>query len=242
MTGVVALSRLEVRRAMRNRRVMFFTVLYPAILFLLIGESSKGTLGGVDTKTYILISMATFGALSGAMTNNAQKIATERKEGWTKQLRLTALPPNGYVIGKVVSATVLIIPAIVIVFAIGAASGVHLPADKWVLAFVLIWITSLAFTALGIAIGYGVPTDTVQMVTLFCYFGLSIVGGLWIPITGGVMQKVADFTPTYQVRQMTTNLVTGQSISAVGGLVLAVWLVGSIAVASAVYRRGGADS
>ena len=42
MTGVIALGRLEIRRALRNRRVMFFTILYPVLLFLLSASSVKG--------------------------------------------------------------------------------------------------------------------------------------------------------------------------------------------------------
>ena len=42
MTGVLALGQLEIRRALRNRRIMFFTILYPVMLFLLSAGSAKG--------------------------------------------------------------------------------------------------------------------------------------------------------------------------------------------------------
>ena len=168
MTGVIALTRLEILRAMRNRRIVFFTVLYPTVLFLLSASSNAATKTvdgtNITYRTYFLIAYASFGALGAALTTNAQKIATERKEGWVRQLRLTALPGNGYVIGKVASATVVTVPAIVVVFAVGGAMGVHLSAMKWVGAFLVLWLGALAFTALGIAIGYGVPQDSVQMV------------------------------------------------------------------------------
>jgi ABC-2 type transport system permease protein len=238
MTSVIALTRLEIRRALRNRRVMFFTILYPTVLFLAIGGSANGNIGDVPAKNYILISMATFGAIGAALTNNAQKIAQERKDGWTRQLRLTALPGNGYVTGKVVAATALTVPAIVVVFAAGAATGVHLSAGKWLMAFLLLWLASLSFTALGIAIGYGVPNDSVQLVAMISYIGLSLIGGLWVPITGGIMRKVADATPTYQVRQLTTDLISGAHVPSGGVAILVVWIVAAGAVAAAVYRRG----
>jgi ABC-2 type transport system permease protein len=237
MTGVIALTRLEIIRALRNRRVMFFTILYPTVLFLLIGNSAKGDFQGIPLKTYFLVSMASFGALGAALTTNAQKIAQERKEGWTRQLRLTALPGNGYVIGKIGSATVVTVPAVLIVFVAGALEGVKLSGAHWVGAFLVLWLGSLAFTALGIAIGYGVPHDSVQLVTMIVYIASSFLGGLWFPVDGG-LAKVGRAFPTYQVRQLATDVVTGAHVPGSGVAILLAWLVGAGILAAAMYRRG----
>jgi ABC-2 type transport system permease protein len=241
MTGVIALTRLEILRAVRNRRVMFFTVLYPTVLFLLSGSSVKadklvdGT--NISLRTYFLIAYASFGALGAALTTNAQKIATERKEGWVRQLRLTALPGNGYVIGKVASATLVTIPAIVVVFAVGGAMGVHLTAVKWLVAFLVLWLGSLAFTALGIAIGYGVPQDSVQMVNILVYVGASFLGGQFYPLSG-VLEDIGKALPTYQVRQLATDVVSGTHVPLSGVAILIAWIVGAAALAATMYRRG----
>ena len=237
MTGVMALTRLEIRRALRNRRVLFFTVLYPTVLFLLIGGSAKGDFGGVPIKTYYLISMASFGAMGAALTTNAQKIAQERKDGWTRQLRLTALPGNGYVIGKIGSATVVTIPAVVVVFVAGALEGVKLSGVHWLTAFLVLWLGSLAFTALGIAIGYGVPSDSVQLVVMIFYLASSILGGIWFSLDGTLAQIGKAF-PTYQVRQLATDVVTGAHLPASGVAILLAWIVGAGFLAAAMYRRG----
>jgi ABC-2 type transport system permease protein len=237
MTGVMALTRLEIRRALRNRRVLFFTIMYPTVLFLLIGNSAKGDFQGVPIKTYFLVSMASFGALGAALTTNAQKIAQERKEGWTRQLRLTALPGNGYVIGKIGSATVVTIPAVLVVFLAGALEGVKLPAAHWAGAFLVIWLGSLTFTALGIAIGYGVPSDSVQLVVMIFYIASSFLGGLWFPVQGGLAQVGRAF-PTYQVRQLATDVVTGAHVPVSGVAILLAWIVGAGVLAATMYRRG----
>lgn len=241
MTGVIALTRLEILRAMRNRRVMFFTILYPTVLFLLSASATKssqmvdGT--NVSYRTYYLIAYASFGALGAALTTNAQKIATERKEGWIRQLRLTALPGNGYVISKVASATLVTVPAIVVVFVVGGAMGVHLSAAKWLAAFLVMWIGSLAFTGLGIAIGYGVPQDSVQMVNILVYVGGSFLGGQFFPLSGA-LENVGKALPTYWVRQLSTDVVTGAHLEAKGVLILLAWLVGAGILAARMYQRG----
>lgn len=244
MTGVIALTRLEILRAVRNRRVLFFTVLYPTVLFLLSADTGKAStlVAGthVTLRTYFLIAYASFGALGAALTTNAQKIATERKEGWVRQLRLTALPGNGYVIGKVVSATIVTVPAIAVVFAVGGAMGVELSAAHWIAAFLILWLGSLAFTALGIAVGYGVPQDSVQMVNILIYVGFSFLGGQFFPLTGA-LAEIGRVLPTYQVRQLATDVVSGAHVAGGGVAILLAWVIGAGVLAAAMYRRGGTE-
>jgi ABC-2 type transport system permease protein len=241
MNGVIALTRMELLRAARNRRVVFFTILYPTVLFLLSASSTPSgkLVDGTNTtfRTYFLIAYASFGALGAALTTNAQKIAQERKDGWVRQLRLTALPGNGYVTGKVVSAMVVTVPAIIVVFAVGGAMGVHLSAAKWLGAFLLLWLGSLAFTALGVAIGYGVPQDSVQIVVILLYVVFSFMGGQFFPLSG-VLADIGKALPTYQVRQLATDLVSGAHVSAGGVAILIAWVVAAGALAATMYRRG----
>ncbi|MBC3842669.1 hypothetical protein GXW82_28315 [Streptacidiphilus sp. 4-A2] len=84
---------------LRNRRYLIFTLILPAALYLLMinAYGSVSTLAGVSVKAYFMVAMATLGTVSASMTTNANRIALERKSGWARQLRLTALPGYGYV-------------------------------------------------------------------------------------------------------------------------------------------------
>jgi len=238
MTGVIALTRVEALRMLRNRRIMFFTVLYPVLLFLLVAPQAKGTIPGthLSMKAYYLVAYASFGVIAASLNNNAMRIAQERKEGWIRQLRLTALPSYGYVTSKIASALVAVIPAIVVTFAVGSSEGVHLTTSIWVSSFLVLWLGSLAFTALGIAIGYGIPQDAVQPVTLIIYVAGSFLGGQFFQVSG-VMQTIGKVLPTYWVRELATEVVTQQSISTNGVLILAAWVVGCAALAAGMYQR-----
>ncbi|MGC0417376.1 ABC transporter permease [Embleya sp. AB8] len=237
MNGVPALTRLEIVRVFRNRRVMFFSILYPTLLFVVIGGSAKGEISGVPVRNYYMVAMALFGALGAALMNNAQKIAQERTDGWIKQLRLTTLSGNGYVIAKTTSAALLTLPAIVVVFAVGAGMGVHLRALVWLAATLIIWFVSFAFTALGIAIGYAVPQDSVQLVSMITYIAMAILGGLWFPLGSGTMADIGSALPSYAARHYVMNRVSGLSGDGRDLLVITLWVVGAIAFAGYVYRR-----
>jgi len=242
MNAVIALTRFEATRALRNRRVLFFTVLYPSLLFMLVSGSAKGDIDGthIPWKTYFLIAYTSFGVIAASLNNNAMRIAQERKEGWIRQLRLTASPSYGYVASKVVASLLIVLPAILVTFAIGAAMGAKLESTQWVTAFLALWLGSLAFTALGVAIGYGVPQDSAQMVTMIVFLAGSVLGGQFFQVTG-VMQDIGKALPTYWMRQISMDAATNIAIPAKGVLILAAWTIGCAVVAAVLYAKRAED-
>ena len=242
MNAVLALSRFESFRAIRNRRVLFMTVLYPALLYMLVSGSAKGNLDGTDipVKTYYLIAYTSFGVIGASLNNNAMRISQERKEGWVKQLRLTAAPSYGYVTSKVLASLLIVLPAIVVTFAIGAASGAKLDASQWISAFLALWLGSLAFTALGVAIGYGVPQDSAQIVTMIVFLAGSLLGGQFFQVTG-VLQNIGKAFPTYWMREISMDAALNAPIAAKGVLILAAWTIGCAALAAVLYTKRAED-
>ncbi|MEU0742160.1 ABC transporter permease [Streptomyces sp. NPDC006134] len=199
-----SLVKLELARTLRNRKFLFFSVLHPALLFLIIAGNADGTTEldgtGLTLPAYIMVSMASFGALTAVLTGNSERIAKERESGWVRQLRLTPLPGRGYVLAKTASAAVAGLPSIVVVFAVAAAvKGVRLDAWQWLALTGAIWAGSLVFAALGVAIGYLASGDTARPVTMVVYFGLSLLGGLWMPATTFPwwLRDVARWLPTH---------------------------------------------
>jgi ABC-2 type transport system permease protein len=198
------LIKLELVRALRNRKFLFFSVLYPSLLFLIIaggsGTTDKVDGTGLTVATYMMVSMASFGALTAVLMGNSERIAKEREGGWVRQLRLTALPGRGYVLAKTASAAVVSLPSIVVVFVVAAVvKDVRLDAWQWLALTAVIWAGSLVFAALGVAIGYLASGDAVRPITMVTYFGLSMLGGLWMPTTTFPqwLQDIAKWLPTH---------------------------------------------
>ncbi|CAM5640673.1 ABC transporter permease OS=Streptomyces alboniger OX=132473 GN=CP975_23245 PE=4 SV=1 [Streptomyces alboniger] len=199
-----SLIKLELIRALRNRKFLFFSVIYPSVLFLIIAGNADGTTKvdgtGLTVPTYMMVSMASFGALTAVLMGNSERIAKEREAGWVRQLRLTTLPGRGYVLAKTASAAVVSLPSIVIVFVVAAAAkGVRLDAWQWLALTGAVWAGSLVFAALGVAIGYLASGDAVRPITMLTYFGLSMLGGLWMPTTTFPtwLQNIAEWLPTH---------------------------------------------
>jgi ABC-2 type transport system permease protein len=113
--GALAMTRLEVKRLLlRSKGYVILTLALPVLLYLIIGRL-HGSAYGVANAGYYMVAMASWGAFTGALTGNAVRIAQERKDGWTRQLRLTPLSAGAYVAAKVATSTVTVLPAIVIV-------------------------------------------------------------------------------------------------------------------------------
>jgi ABC-2 type transport system permease protein len=236
MAGTLALTRVELRRLMRNRRYFFFTVAFPVVLYLLIGRSVKANAYEVAFGAYYMISMATFGAFSGALNGNAQRISQEKKDGWIRQLRLTTLPANAYVTSKVLVSLATTVPAIVIVLLLGRYYGdVHLPAWEWPVIAVVIWFGCTIFAALAVAIGYRFAPEQVQPIALVIYFIFAILGGLWFPLTG-VLGRVGELTPTYDAVKIGTDVIQGGSVPWGLPVGLVAWLFIFAALATVAVR------
>ena len=85
------LCRLDLKRQLRDKMGMFFTVGLPAFMYLVFGLGSDDAVGSGNVSTYVMISMAAYGAVSA--TTGTAGSATEMVMGWGRQLSLTPIRP-----------------------------------------------------------------------------------------------------------------------------------------------------
>jgi ABC-2 type transport system permease protein len=220
--------RLEITRVLRNRRVIIFSVLLPAILLLVIGTPNKhDAYQGTTAAAYIMVSMGIFGAMSAA-TGIAGSIAVERGVGWNRQLRLTPLKPLRYVVSKILLSLFLVLPSLIVVYALGAiALDVRLSASAWALVFLGSWLSALPFAGLGLLIGYLAKPDSIQQINGLIFFLLALFGGLWLPIDQmpHPMAVVAKYTPAYWAADVARAPLLHAHLEVKGILILLGWAV-----------------
>lgn len=231
------LAKTEISRLRRNRRYLIMSVALPVVLYLLIGTKVKNSpVYGVNFAAYYMVAMATFGSFSGALMNNSVRISQERKEGWIRQLRLTPLPSAAYVVAKLIAAMAVTIPSVVIVMLLGRFTGnVHMSVASWVTISVIIVLGSLLFAALAVAIGYRFQPDQVQPIATILYFVFIVLGGVFFPLSGTI-QKIGQYTPAYEAVKISTDVISGASVSMglVAGMV--IWLAAFVGLAAVSVR------
>lgn len=237
------LVKLEIVRALRNRKFMFFSVIYPPVLYLLIaGGADDAAMPGldIDMALYYMVAMAAFGAMTAVLLGNSERIAKEREQGWVRQLRLTALPGRGYVTAKIASAATVSLPSILLVLVTAAAvKGVRLDAWQWAAIALCSWAGSFVFAALGVAIGYLATGDAVRPITMLVYFGLAFLGGLWLPMSSlpRWVQNVGEWLPTHAYTALGQAVEAGEAPQLRDAGLLLGYLVLFAGAAAWLYRK-----
>ena len=240
----VAFLTIEIRRALRNRRYVMFSVAFPTAFYLLYtgvlstGAPADSTIAGTTWGAYFMVSMATYAAMVAALSG-AIVIARERSSGWTRQLRVTPLPSAGYVAGKVVVAYVVTLPAIAAVVVAGiAVNHVSLPMGSLVQMFVSIALGVLPFAALGLLIGYLFDADSAQGAMMVSLFGLAILGGLWAPISSfpESLATIGRMLPSFRLADLGRAALTGASPDLADVAILAAYATVIGALAAWRYR------
>ncbi|WP_426506166.1 ABC transporter permease [Dactylosporangium sp. McL0621] len=232
--------RLELRRLVRTPGLLIFTVLMPLLSYVLFTNIS--TVTGQDKSVaavYTMVSMAGYGAIGGLL-NYASGLVIDRSIGWLRQLRLTPLSPVKVVLGKGLAAMAAgLLPVLALCLAAVLINGVRLDAGQWLAILPLLWVGALPFALLGLGLGYLATSQTAQPLNLLVYLGLSIVGGLWLPldIMPGWVASIGRLLPTHAYADMSWRVAFGGAPSVGDVAILAVWLVAFAGLAVYGFRR-----
>ena len=225
---------IELRRLVRNRRTVIFTLVMPPVFFLLFGTAEDyktQSVGHANVTAYIMVSMALYGAMI-ATTSGGASVSVERAQGWTRQLRLTPLRPSTYVFTKVAVAMVMGLVAVVVVGAVGLASGSTGSGTVLAESLALAWVGSIVFAAFGLFMGYLLPSENVMQILGPSLALLAFAGGLFVPLGEGVFATLAQFTPTYGLAELVHAPLTGDGVSP--------WAIVNVVAWAAVFGFGAA--
>jgi ABC-2 type transport system permease protein len=227
---------LETRRTLRDTGFVIGGIAMPVMMYLLFTNLGADESGW---RTGAMVGMAAYGAVGSAL-NTGGGVAEDRAIGWLRQLRVTPMPPRQVVLGRALTGSVTVLPAIVAVLAAGGlVNGVRLALWQWAALAVLLWLGSVPFTLLGLGNGYRLTGQTTGVANMVCNLGLAVLGGLWFPVAlfPDWLRTLSTYTPTNRFAELGGSVAAGHAPTAGAALVLGVWLLlfGSYAVLS--YRR-----
>ncbi|MCW2756899.1 MAG: rane protein [Nocardioidaceae bacterium] len=202
---------IELRRMLRNRRTIIFTLVFPTAMFFVFGSGNSGSekLGGSaapgsNVSAYVMVSMALYGGALIAASGGAM-VAVERALGWSRQLRLTPLNPVAYIMIKALVALSMAGLAVAVVNVVGVLKGQpQMPTSTWIACIFTTLACTMTFAALGVFIGYLVPGENVMQILGPGLALLSFLGGLFIPLDqySDSIRMIAYWTPMYGVAEV----------------------------------------
>jgi ABC-2 type transport system ATP-binding protein len=247
--------RLELSRTIRDGRYLLLAVLAPVGFYLLFsavfGGQSAGpnTTFGLPAAKEIMVAMATFGAMWAALSATAPRLARDREGGWSDYLATTPLRAGLVLAGRIAAGLLVALPAVVAVgIAAVAAHGVHLAVWQWAADLGLIWVGTLPFVALGIAIGSLASSTVAFAASTGLWFAFAALGGLWVPpgVLSPGLRHLASALPSYNQAALGWHVTSGSAPTLTNFLVLAAWTVGlslmPLAVGRQLQRRRAAEA
>ncbi|SEN30350.1 ABC transporter permease [Actinacidiphila rubida] len=239
---VLRYARLEVRRTLRDAGYVITSVAMPLTMYLLFTNlgASESAADRADYARYAMVGMAAYGAL-GAALGIGTGVADDKGRGWLRQLRVTPLTPAQVVAGRALTASVTVLPALVTVLGAGAAvNGVRLAAWQWAAVAGLLWLGTFPFTLLGLGNGYGLSAQATGVASMASMMGLSVIGGLWIPVAlfPRWLAAVSRWTPTRRFGDLGWSVLDHRGPSLGTVAVLGGWLLLFGGYAVVAYRRG----
>jgi ABC-2 type transport system permease protein len=241
VSSALSYTRYELLRTIRNRRFFVLSLGFPFVLFFLIAGPQRNVhnLGGsgIPAPTYYMVGMVAFGTM-GAMLSCGARIAAERAVGWNRQLRISPLTTRSYFRAKVITAYMMALLTMAVLFVSGASLGVSMPASDWLEMTVLILLCLVPFAALGIAIGHMLTPESIGPALGGGVALLAFLGGTWFPIPShGFLYDIGQLLPSYWLVQASHVALGGHPLRTTGWIVIVAWTVVLAAVARRAYRR-----
>jgi ABC-2 type transport system permease protein len=245
----IAYLGLESVRQIKNARGMIFTLAVPLVMLIAFGGSYGGG-GQVDPVTGLpwivvtTIQVAGYGGMMAALSQ-AFNIVTERSIGWNRQLRITPLSGAGYLLSKVITAMLMALVSIVVIFSVSSILyHSPLPLANWLTAGLGLWCGVIPFALLGVLIGQFAKPEFAQPLFMAVFMGMAVLGGLWVPLQlfPAWVATVAQIVPSYwlnRIGQMGAHQ-NGQILTP--ALVLLGWTVVLGVLIAWRYRRDAARS
>lgn len=242
--------RLELRRIIRDKVGLFFTVGLPAIMYLIFGAASSfkdEDSGNGNVGMYIMISIAVYGATT-ATVGIGGMAAVERMQGWGRQLGLTPLRDSSYVATKSLIAIALAAVPVALIYGIGAATGAEGTVSAWALSAVIVLGGAILFALYGLVFGMAFKSESAVSAAGGSLVILAFLGNVFMPLSG-LLLDIARFTPLYGYAQLARYPLTEGNLSDGMGnttsealwvplLNVSVWLVILAVLATVLVRRG----
>lgn len=189
----------EFWRNFRMADATFFVVILPTAMYLMFGvamDQGGQPAGEGNVSAYVMTSMAVYGAVM-ATTSMAGSAAVERSMGWGRQLNMTGLTDANYIVGKMLTALLMAISPILVVYIVGLMSGAQFDSfGHWIGSAALSLVVAIPFSLYGLALALLFRSETAVSAASGFLVIFGFFGNLFIPL-GGVLLDIAKFTPLY---------------------------------------------
>ena len=197
----------ELLKALRAPEFILPTILFPLVFFTLfaivLSTSQHNT-------TYLLATYGIFAVMGPALFGFGVGVANEKDRGWLELKRALPVPAYSYVLAKTITTLVFASLALLPIYLVaGFAGDVQLPTATWATLFLVHLFSAIPFVMLGVTMGFRFSANGAVALTNIAFFGLTILGGLWFPVSlfPSIMQTLSKLTPSYHLAEISLAVI-----------------------------------
>lgn len=232
-------ARLHVLQTVRVPFILASLTAFPVMGFLFFVLPQGGT-DTPATATAGTAQLALFSVTSVCLFSFGAGVAEERALPWDASLRILPAGPGPRLAGRLLSGLALallgLLPLLVVS---GLTTSASLPVARWVPTALALLFAAAPLLALGLTIGYALPSRAAIAVAQLLLLPLAFAGGLFLPPDSfpGWLDTLSRLLPTRAGRDVVIPVATGGVPQLGAVVVLAVWVIALYATAIWAYRR-----
>jgi ABC-2 type transport system permease protein len=230
----------------RNPASVFFTVMFPVLLFLILAVVFSGedvdVRGGIDATTYYVPAIMSLAIISATMQTLAMTLVIAREDGRLKRGRGTPMPPWVFIAGRVGNSIVVALMMLALLAAIGALFGADVPWGRLPAILLTLVIGAASFCCLGIALTAAIPSqDAAAAIVNALLLPLYFLSGVFIP-EDQLPDGVISFADLFPVRHFFDAFFDayvpagGTAVSWDNLAIVALWGVAGLLLAIRFFR------
>src|SRR5262249_31889011 len=244
MRAYLALMRIDLKLALRDRSVIFFNYLFTLIFFFAFAEMMGANRGGGVSNVVTMV--LTIGILGNGLWGAGMRAVQERENNILRRFKVTPISPAPILVASMVTGWVLYIPAVLLVCTLAHyIYGMQIP-DRWPSLLALVSLGVLAFRSIGLILASIVNSTQESTVAIqLLYMPMLFLSGATFPVTmlPAWAQTFGQFLPA-------TYLVTGfqsvflhketlaQNLPAVAALLVTLALATFISIQIFRWEKG----
>ncbi|HET9143711.1 ABC transporter permease [Actinophytocola sp.] len=244
MNPLTRLTFTETRLYFREPISVFFTIVFPPILLVILGSvpafrqpsQDYGGLRVIDLYAPIVIAMV---IVMFALNGLPQMLATYREKGILRRMATTPVRPLVLLTAALLMCTALSVLATTVVLAIGRiVFAVPLPGQivGYALVFVLCAVASLS---IGLLIAALAPSGKAAgAIGSILFFPVMFFAGLWVPraLMPEALVRISDLTPLGAGVQSLQDTASGSWPQPLHIAVMLGWTVAAGLLAARFFR------
>ncbi len=231
----------------RNPAAVFFTVMFPVVVFLILAVVFDGSTvkvrGGIEATTYYVPAIMSLAIISATMQTLAMSLVIAREDGRLKRGRGTPMPAWVFIAGRIGNSIVVALLMMALLGLIGGVLySVSFPWSQLPELLLTIAVGAASFCCLGIALTAAIPSqDAAAAIVNALLLPLYFLSGIFIPedeLPGGVI----DFANHFPVRPFFEAFFAVYVPGAGGGIawhelgIVAIWGVAGLVLAIRFFR------